>query len=29
MIDVRTGRVSDSFNKFAGVTKEIFVLEVV
>ena len=27
-IDVRAGRVSDPFHKFAGVTKEIFVLEV-
>jgi len=27
-IDVRTGRVSDPFHIFAGVTKEIFVLEV-
>jgi len=26
--DVRAGRVSDPFHKFAGVTKEIFVLEV-
>ena len=26
--DVRAGRVSDAFHKFAGVTKEIFVLEV-
>lgn len=26
--DVRAGRVSDPFHKFAGLTKEIFVLEV-
>jgi hypothetical protein len=26
--DVRSGRVSDPFHKFAGVTKEIVVLEV-
>lgn len=27
-IDVREARVTDPFNKFAGKTKEIFVLEV-
>lgn len=27
-IDVRAGRVSDPFHRFAGLTKEIFVLEV-
>lgn len=26
-VDIRTGRVTDPFHKFAGVTKEIFVLE--
>lgn len=27
-VDVRASRVSDPFHKFAGMTKEIFVLEV-